>query len=222
MSEGGTTWGLRALALGLALTAWFFVSYADRERLAEATIDPFVQYTTAPDHIILDPLTKVQVRLRGPASRIASLTPVQVGVVVDLRDASVGASEVNFNAGNVVAPSGLEVVSIDPNQVTLQIDRVTREMKPVDARLVGEPAAGAIAQDPVVSPPSVLVSGPESRLRQITSLSTSAVRLDGHALDFEEQAVVVSPDPLVRVMQPTVVTVRVPMEIPNTGGNQRQ
>jgi hypothetical protein len=100
----------------------------------------------------------------------------------------------------------------------LQIDRVTAEMKPVDPNLTGEPAAGAVAGQAQVLPASVLVNGPVSRLSQIVALTTTPVKLDGHAFDFEESVAVVSPDPLVRVQQPAVVTVRVPLQIPESAG----
>jgi len=141
-----------------------------------------------------------------------------VSVVVDLRDQTEGTLEVALGARNVSAPDGLEFISIEPNLIPLQIDRVTAEMKPVDANLTGEPAAGAVAQTPEVIPASVLVNGPVSRLSQIAALTTTPVKLDGHALDFEETVAVVSPDPLVRVQQPAVVTVRVPLQIPGSGG----
>ncbi len=215
MSSGGT-WGLRLLALALAILAWFFVSVGDRERRSETLVEPFVQYNTPRNLTILNPQEKVRVQVRGPTSKISSLNPFQINVVVDLRGAEPGTSEVALGPENVVLPDGLEVVSIQPNLLPISIDRVVTEMKPVEARLTGEPAAGAIAQKPEVFPPLVLVSGPESRLNEITALATTPVRLTGHALDFEEQAAVVSPDPQVKVLQPAVVTIRVPMEIPNT------
>ena len=38
----------------------------------------------------------------------------------------------------------------------------------------------------------------------------------GHALSFEETVAVVSPDPLIQVVQPSKVSVRVPMRQPGT------
>ena len=72
----------------------------------------------------------------------------------------------------------------------------------------------------MVTPPRILVRGPESHVRQVLALSTTPVSLDGHALDFVETAAVVSSDPLVTVLQPVVVTVSVPMEIPSTGNSE--
>jgi YbbR domain-containing protein len=207
--------------MALALVAWFFFSFTEKERLSETTLEPFVQYNTGRNYLVLNPVEKVRVRLRGPASRVSVLNPVQVSVVVDLRDQVEGTKEVALGARNVSAPDGLELVSIEPNLIPLQIDRVTNEMKPVDANLSGEPAAGAQVQTPEVIPPAVLVNGPVSRLSQIGALTTTPVQLDGHALDFEETVAVVSPDPLVRVVQPAVVTVRVPLAIPGPGPGGR-
>lgn len=218
MTKKQTLWGLRTLALGLAVAAWVFItsSRAVETETAEITIEPSVQYNNpaANDLIVLDPVLRVRVRLRGPANQISLLSPNQVSVVVDLREADQGANEVPLAAQDVVRPQGLEVLSIEPNLLALEIDRVISEFRPVVARLSGEPAAGAVASAPEVVPPRALVQGPESILAAINSLTTRPVQLDGHALDFEEQALVVSPSPLVQVLQPRIVTVRVPLAIP--------
>jgi YbbR domain-containing protein len=221
MTKKQALWALRALALGLAVAAWVFVTSSNTDQTATAgtTIEPSVQYNNpgSGNLIVLDPVLRVEVRLQGPTNLISALNPAQVTVVVDLRDAVQGPIEVLLAPQNVVRPQGLEVLSIKPNLLSLVVDRVVTDFRPVGVRLAGEPAAGAIAGVPDVTPSRVLVRGPESRLAEIDSLVTRPVRLDGHALDFEEQALVVSPSPLVQVLQPTVVTVHVPLTIPNSG-----
>ena len=64
-------------------------------------------------------------------------------------------------------------------------------MLPITPRLTGEPAAGALTQEALVQPPTALVRGPESRIDQMPSLTTTPISLDGHALDFEERAGVI-------------------------------
>jgi len=219
MTKKNALWALRALALGLAVAAWVFVtsSRTDQSEIAETTIEPSVQYNNpgSRDLIVLDPVLRVQVRLRGPLNLISALSPTQVNVVVDLREAQQGLLEVPLTPQNVVRPQGLEVLSIQPNLLTLVVDQVISDLRTVSVRFSGEPAAGAVAGTPEVRPPQVLVRGPESILSGIEGLVTRPVQLDGHAIDFEEQALVVSPSPLVQVLQPTVVTVRVPLTIPN-------
>ncbi len=214
MSQLWSAWGLRVLALALAVLAWFIISVGQREQTGETTVEPFVTYRPPEDYMILEPPDRVRVRLSGPESRIAGLNPFQVSVVVELRDAALGRQEIPLSSSNVVAPAGLDVVSIDPNVLTLQLDRIISDLKPIDAQLTGEPAAGAVAQEPTVFPLQALVTGPESKVTALAALTTTPISLDGHAIDFEAQAAVISPDPLVRVVEPPVVQVSVRLDIP--------
>lgn len=216
MRERYANWGLRVLALGLAIFCWFFFSLDRRtaERLAETTIEASVQYNNTPsDLIILDPVEKVRVRVRGPVGQISTLNPMAVGAVVDMRDTGEGERDVPLGADNLLLPQGLEVLSINPNLLSLTLDRVVTEMRPVNVRWSGEPAAGAIVKEATVMPSSVALRGPVSKLAEVDSLLTRPLRLDGHAIDFEEPVVVVSPDPLIQIPQPVVI-VRVRLEIP--------
>jgi len=217
--NNGNVWGLRLLAIGLAVTLWYIVSVDKREPLGEKIVDAPVTYNVPSGFIILDPIDKVRVRLRGTTSHIRNVNPFEVAAIVDVSSAQVGSVQVSLGAENIVGPDDVEVVSVEPPLLSLNIDRQATGMLPVAATLVGEPAAGAVVHDAAVVPGQVLVKGPQSRLRQTAALQTSPVDLTGHALDFEEQAAVVSPDPLITVIQPAIVTVRVPMSIPGAGGD---
>ena len=214
MSLRRNVWSLRALAVGIAALTWFFVTEQKREEVSERSIDAAVTYSPPRGFIVLDPVQRVRVQLRGRTSKIRNLNPFVVDVLVDVSRGEHVSEEVHLQPENVIVPDGVEVLSIDPNVLRVRLDREVQQLLPVQPRLVGEPAAGAVVQDVEVRPSRVLVSGPESRLREIGSLSTTAVDLDGHALDFEETAAVLAPDPLIKVVQPAVVTVRVPMTQP--------
>ncbi len=219
MSERRSLWGLRLLAVGLALLAWFVATAERRESRTEITfVEPFINYTTSEEMMILQSVEKVRVGIRGTSSQIQNLNRFQVSVGVDLRTADKGAIEVNLSPRDVILPEGLEVDSIDPQQFVVELDRVVQQIHAVEANLVGEPAAGAVVLRSEVLPPQVLISGPESLMGDLQSLFTSPVSLDGHALDFDERAQVVSPDPKIQVVQQLVVTVRVQLEIPTISG----
>ncbi len=218
MSERASLWGLRLLALVLAVLAWFLATAERREgRTFQTVIETGVNYTTPQGMTLLQAVERVRVGVRGSASQIQNLTPFQVQVMVDLRGAQKGAVEVNLGQLNVVLPQGLEMVEIEPNQFVVDLDRVISEIRPVEANLVGEPAAGAVVLRTEVIPPQVLISGPESLIGQLRSMSTSPVSLNGHALDFEERAAVISPNAKIQVVQPALVTIRVALEVPTVG-----
>jgi YbbR domain-containing protein len=207
-------WGLRVLALALAFVLWFFIAVEEREGIAEKTVEAAITYSPPSGHVLLDPVQRARVRLRGRTSRIRNLNPFVVDIFIEVPAGRRGTFDLQILPENVIMPEGVEVVAIEPATLRLRLDREATEMLPVRARLVGEPAAGAVAREVQVVPDKVLVSGPETRLRAVNNLTTTPVNLNGHALDFEETAAVLSPDPLIKVLQPAVVTVRVPMQPP--------
>jgi YbbR domain-containing protein len=215
MREPLGTWGLRLLALALAILTWVYVTVGKQEPVSVKAIDTTIRYDSPDGFILLDPPEDVRVTVRGKASELRNLNPFQVDVSVEVTPAK-GTYEVQLNSQNVFLPGDLEIVSIEPSVISLALDREVTRMLPVHPRLTGEPAAGAVALSATVTPARVPVRGPESRINQIASLTTTPISLDGHALDFEERAGVVSEDRTVQVLQ-AVVTVRIPMQIPSAG-----
>jgi YbbR domain-containing protein len=216
MSQRPPLWGLRAMALVIALLLWFFGTFEKREEMAEKVIEAGVTYNTPRGLILLNPVETVRVRVRGPSRKIRALNPALIAVLVTPKTASAGTLDFRLGAGNVVAPDDLEVVTLEPNIIRLNLDQEETAMKPVRPSVAGEPAAGALAKGVSAAPDRALVRGPRSRLEAVTHLETSVVRLEGHAFSFSERAQVLSPDPLVLVVEPSTVTIEVQMQGPSS------
>ncbi len=216
MTDRAGRWGLRLLALVGAMVVWWLASVDQRERISERVVDASVSYNSAQGLILLDPIQTVKVRLRGPDSQVRRMSPDELDVAVDIEQGAPGTRVVLLGRANVLAPEDVEVTSIEPNSLTVRVDREATVELPVVARLVGEPAGGAVPGPARVRPEQVRVSGPEGLVTGLTSVSTSAISLDGHALSFSQTVSVVSPDPLVRIVEPPFVTVQVTMSSPDT------
>lgn len=214
MSEAGRLWGLRLLALGIALALWYSVSLEDRETLAERLVEAGVSYNRPVGFVILDPVPSVNVRLRGSSKEIRQLNPFQATVQVDLLQAEAGAVNITLGPDDVQVPGDLEVVSIDPNVIRVELDREITQRVPVRVPLTGKPAEGVEVGEPEILPNQVFVTGPESLLLRIESLDSRPLALDGRTVTFEETVSVVPPDPLIQVVQPSKVNVRVPLTPP--------
>ena len=214
MSDGLRTWGLRALELGIAIALWFSISLEDRHALSERLVEAGVSYDRPRGFIILDQEPSVRVRVRGGSKQVRELNPYQVNVQVELTRPAPGTFRINLGPENVLLPEGLEVVSIEPNLIKVDLEAEVTKRLPVVPKLTGEPAAGSVVEEPLVFPNLVLISGPDSLVRQTESLETVPISLDGHALPFDVEVPVIAPDPLVRIVQPTRVTVRIPMRQP--------
>ncbi len=205
-------WGLRLLALALASLAWFTVSGEKREPTSQKVVATAVRYDVPQGLLLLERVEMVEVGVRGPVSRLRSLTPFQVDVFVEV-PADEGTLQVPLGPDQVALPSGLQLVSIEPNVIGLTLDREQSEMVEVLPALAGEPAAGAVVSQVRAIPSQVLVRGPASRLRDLERVGTTPVSLSGHALPFEEDAAVLPPDRLVTIVEPRIVKVAVELEI---------
>lgn len=214
MSDGLRTWGLRLLALGIAIALWFSISLEDREALSERLVDASVSYGRPLGYIVMNPEPSVRVRVRGGSRQIRELNPYQVNAQVELTQPSPGTFSISLGPENVLVPEGLEVVSIEPNAIQVELEREITRRLPVVPQLTGKAAGGAVAEEPAVFPNQVLVSGPESLVLQIESLKTFPINLDGHPLSFEAEVPVVTPNPLVQIVQPSRVTVSIPLRQP--------
>lgn len=219
MNESLRTWGLRLLALGLAIGIWSNASLEDRLVSSERQVEASVSYNRPRGFIIMNQVQDVNVRLIGSNRAIRELNPSLVTVQVDLPQRQEGAVTVNLSKENVLVPQGLEVVSIEPNTIRVDLEREVTQRVPVIPQLVGQPAEGATVEEPEVFPNQVLVSGPASMVRDLESLSTREVRLDGRTTTFEETVTVVTTNPLIQIVQPTTVSVRVPITPPQVAGD---
>ncbi len=207
-------WGLRLLAVGIAVGLWFNFSFEAREAPSERVIEASVSYNRPRGFIVLDQIPSVNVRLRGSSKAVRRLSPFQVNVQVDLAHYREGTWTVNLGSENVLMPENMEVVGIEPASIRVELEKEVSQSLPVVPKLTGEPAGGATMEEPEVLPSQVLVTGPQSRIVRAASLSTEPINLDGHALPFDAIVDVISPDPLIQIIQPFKVQVRVLLQPP--------
>lgn len=225
MNEGGRlgVWGYRLLALLIAIALWYATAAEKREPQSEKVVETSITYGRPENTVILNAIGNVRVGVRGNLREIRTLRPFDVDVQVDLTDAKPGPVTVTLTPEQVLLPSAsLEVQSLDPKTFTLQLDVYEERRLPVEVDFVGEPGAGSIVTGVSVTPEAVLVSGPSTLLSSVESLLTQTVDLDRHAITFEKDVTLVSPDPAIRVIRPQVVTVQVKMEEPPPPGGSRR
>ncbi len=219
MKRPVSPWFYRLAALLIATALWYVIVADKRELLSEKVVETSVTYNTPKRVVVLDRVAEVRVLVRGRNREIRRLRPFDVDVLVDVPAGRNGQVRVTLTPDNVVLPSeNLSVVSIEPEVLPLTLDAEQEKQVPVVIELAGEPAAGAELVRKLVDPPQVTVAGPSTLLRSVRRVETAKVSLDGHAFTFEKEVQLVTSDPLIRVVQPTTVTVQVVLEQPGTTG----
>ncbi|HXF85024.1 MAG TPA: CdaR family protein [Anaerolineales bacterium] len=120
----------------------------------------------------------VEVSLRAPRSVWEQLTALErsVQATLDLSGLSAGTHEVEIQIRLLVRPA--QIVLVNPAFVTVVLEPLSTQTLPVDLSLVGEPAIGYQAGEVSFDPKEVLISGPESIVKQ-AARARVLVNLDG-------------------------------------------
>jgi YbbR domain-containing protein len=192
---------LAALALGCIL--WYMISGHKIERRLQAPV--FYRNLPAPLQLTGDQMDTVNVQVRGDDNIVRPLTEGQLQVMVDLGDARPGTSIIPLRVDDVVAPSGVDVVMIDPGSVTVTLD------VDVSPTIEGQPAPGYAAGPARIEPGTVTVTGPESALHSAVTVITERVVLDGRTATFSQDVGVGVTDARLRVLKPRTVRITVPI-----------
>ena len=153
----------------------------------------------------------VSVQLRGPLSR--ALDPrAPLEVLLDLSNARPGTNSYPINASDIPLPPEVEVVSVEPAAISLELER--RQTLSVALRPVveGTPATGFVLASVRVMPEQVAIQGPESRLDGVDFVETTPISVEGATGPVEATVQPVLPDPLLRLLSAVPVQVLVQVE----------
>ena len=200
---------LRAIvALVLAFGLWFFV--AD-EQGAEVLVSTPLELVNVPAglEVVDQSVQEVDVRLRG-ASGLLRDAPIQgLRARLDLTGEAPGERTWFLGAEAVEAPSGVQVMRVDPPQVLLRLDRTLTSTVRVSPRVLGQPATGFEIHSVVIEPLELAVEGPESLLRDAAQITTEPISAQGLRETFS-QRLQIELDPALR---PSVRYVDVRLDI---------
>ena len=196
------------VALGLAFGLWFFV--AD-EQGAEVLVSAPLELVNVPTglEVVDQSVQEVDVRLRG-ASGLLRDAPLQgLRARLDLTGEAPGERTWFLGTEAVEAPSGVQVMRVDPPQVLLRLDRTLISTVRVSPRVLGQPATGFEIHGVVIEPLELAVEGPESLLRDTAQITTEPISAQGLRETFS-QRLQIELDPALR---PSVRYVDVRLDI---------
>lgn len=219
---------LKIVSLMLAVGLWLVVTAQRREQVTEQAFRLPLIFSSVPETLIVtsdsDELPDaVNVRLRGPESRLVEFGNSSSSVQLDLSGAEPGEIDLAISAQSISVPNAVSVVSIDPPRVTLSLEERMEKAVTIRPFLVGEVADGFLHAESSATPDIGRISGPRSVVEQFEEINTERVVLSGRRVSFTNRVGLVADHPLVQVMEPsnTAVTVVivpevVPPEAPET------
>jgi YbbR domain-containing protein len=152
---------------------------------------------------------------------MADLSPFQVSVSVDIAPEP-GLQELVLTGDMVSRPPGIDVVSISPSRLSIEVDEeIQKELRVRVARGGSEPSAGArwLEQATYALPRTILFRGPKSILDDLDDIFVY-IDLQNRVTSFEVERSVEPIHELAQPVGPSIVTVFVamePAELPSLG-----
>ncbi len=198
------------MAVALATLLWLIVA---GDHLVERSMRVPLEFRNIPPNleIVGDPLTSVDVRLRGSSALLGRLEPRELVAVLDLGSARPGSRMFHIRNDEVRAPYGVEVAQVVPGTIALEMEKSARRTLPIVPAVDGQPAPGFVIGRASADPQAVEVAGPESHLRRLTGATTEPVDVSGATGRVSDQVTVGVADSAVRLVK--ALTARVTVEI---------
>lgn len=190
--------GLKLVSLGLSFLLWNLLGGKD-EVIRVVTV-PVQFVNLAPDLAIsTDYQRQVEVTIRS-RRRIAVEEVQGLSAEIDLQTMVAGNVQISLNERNISnRPLGVEVLSIAPNPLQLELEQIQHKTVEVRPRVEGEPAEGYELVQVLSSPQQVPISGLEAELAKVSHISTEPVDISGRSSGFDAEVDLDSPSPSLRI-----------------------
>jgi YbbR domain-containing protein len=200
------------VALVAAVLLWYGLAGQRDQNISVRGVKATLTLVNMPRDLVLMSSVPdtISLQLRGPLTKGLD-TIVGLEVYLDLAGARPGTSTYAIDAAGISLPEDVEVVSIDPSAITLELERMISGSLPLKPLVEGVPAPGFVIGSIRVSPIQVSVQGPESRILELQQVETTPVSVEGATGPVEATVLPRFPDPLLRSL--TVVPIIVSVDI---------
>jgi len=152
---------IKIVAVLLAVILWFYVGYEENP-IEDSKVEVGIVYENlSADYVLLNEPESAVVTVRGRKDEISEFEKKHLSLTVDLANAQVGVGEYEYD---IVNKSRLDIVSISPKTVQVEIDELQVISVKVEPQITGTVAENYVLGEVSVATPNVSVSGPASYL----------------------------------------------------------
>lgn len=188
-------WLTKLLALAITLALWVGVtglSEVGSDRYKVSLKLRLAENAEATNQ----PVDQVEIRISGDKRRLEQIRNEDLQVLVDLTSKPVGNHTVTLAPDTVTVtglPNGVRLEDISPNKVVLRLETIESKNVPVRVETQGSVSRGSEIYSESVVPGTVVVRGPASYLRSLTSLPTEKINISDKNSDFNASQVRLAP-----------------------------
>ncbi|PIE56731.1 MAG: hypothetical protein CSA34_01825 [Desulfobulbus propionicus] len=201
-------WKIKVLSLFMGFCLWFVVVEEDQ---VDMTMTVPLEIHNLPPHLVISNQFKkdIEVSVRGPRKTLQDIKQRGITRPVDLGKAVAGTSVISNNQESISFPKGVEVLHLQPANITLFLDELIRKDFPIEPLTEGTLAPGFSLEEVAVEPPVLTVSGPKTLLEKERTLTTFFIDINGWNSSATVQAYLNLAPSLQELIGETVVMVQV-------------
>ena len=176
-------WPLKLLSVVLAYAIWLTVT--GESMIVNHFSVPLVVSLSDNMTVVGSTPNQVSVRIRGRATSIRRLDPLNMRVNLDLNDSTTGERNFQFSPADLSGvPKGVIVERFEPARLALTLDNRMRTALPVFPSIDGNPADGYQFYGATAFPDTLEVEGPASEVSVLNRLLTDTISIAGRTRSF--------------------------------------
>lgn len=202
-------WVMKLIALVITVGLWLGVTGL-RPPVSRRFNIPLNLRVSNDLEVTSSPVTGVTIIIVGDKGKVDQIKESDLLVSLDLSEVQPGDRVVPITPENVniELPAGVKLESIAPNIIPVKLEKIIEREITVKAETEGALPEDYEIYSSSAVPQTVRVSGPESFVRPLESISTEKINVEAKQENFTAQQVSLNPvNPRVRLVNTTVVDV---------------
>ncbi|HIJ78049.1 MAG: CdaR family protein [Desulfobulbaceae bacterium] len=179
-------WVLKLLSLFFAVFLWFFVVGEDK---VDTNVIIPVEIVNLPRDLVVSNQFKKQleVTISGPRGLINGVNRQHISRTINLSKADPGTVVVKNETDSIPFPRGINVLRIQPNNITLLLDRLIEKEFVITAKTTGKPDNNFELKNVKLTPRSLKINGPQSIIGKDDSFNTKPIDITDRTKSFDTQ-----------------------------------
>ncbi len=179
--------GAKVVSVIVAVVLWIVVLGS---RAVEVAKEIPIAITTPNDLVVSNDVPdKVVFRLSGPKAFLrAILDRPEDPIRVNLSGAKAGLVTYRFFADNIRLPIGVRVLQVNPSSMIVKLEPQKTKDVPVRLETRGSLPEGYVLKRAEITPKTIKIRGPESRIEGITDATTTPIDLSQIRTNLEAEA----------------------------------
>lgn len=178
--------GIKIFSLILAIILWIFVTSQER---SEVGFSLPLQFKNIPEslEILRSSAEYLNVRISGPGAIVKGITPQQVQVTIDLKNAKEGQTYYQISQSDIPLPKGVELSRISPKDITVEMEKTLRKKVVITPVFLGKLPIDLKLDKAELSTKYVEISGPRSLIDLVNQIETTPIDLSSIVKDTEKE-----------------------------------